>query len=239
MKLQIVSDLHLEFKDMVLENDGSDVLIMAGDIATSDIIFKFLEDVCSKWKWVIYVPGNHEYFNKRKSKEQLYLTLKSYEDDFPNLKILDNEVVEIEGQRFVGSTLWSSPLQESGHNDFKYIYFEEEELNEKGKPIRSKLNSYKMKEWNCESKNYLDKEVKEGDIVITHFLPKIKTFRDYHDDKNEYFGNKGLEEVMSRCKLWVSGHTHAFFDIEEECRWVCNPRGYPNEKDTGWKSLII
>ena len=33
MKLQIVSDLHLEFNDVTINNAGADILCLAGDIS--------------------------------------------------------------------------------------------------------------------------------------------------------------------------------------------------------------
>ena len=48
-----------------------------------------------------------------------------------------------------------------------------------------------------------------------------------------YFGNHGLDEVMAKAKLWISGHTHCAFDTSAfGCRWICNAMGHAIE-DTG------
>ncbi len=67
MKLQIMSDLHLEFyKDRgksfleSLDLTDIDVLILAGDIATRGLIESTLNWFAKNYKQVVYVHGNHE-----------------------------------------------------------------------------------------------------------------------------------------------------------------------------------
>ena len=66
MSFQIISDLHLESEPQatILKNIPvlSDILVMAGDIGSFydiDPILELLREACSKFKHVIYVPGNH------------------------------------------------------------------------------------------------------------------------------------------------------------------------------------
>jgi predicted phosphodiesterase len=72
MKLQILSDLHLEMhadggSGLIRELDpaGVDVLVLAGDItmarryADLERVFKPL---AKKYRHILYVPGNHEYY---------------------------------------------------------------------------------------------------------------------------------------------------------------------------------
>lgn len=62
MKVQILSDLHLEFGNSINLKPNTDLLILAGDIGNiTQIGFKdFFEMVSIKWKKIIYVLGNHE-----------------------------------------------------------------------------------------------------------------------------------------------------------------------------------
>ena len=79
MKISVCSDLHLEFGELDLRNiDNADVLVLSGDILvashlgtpdTHNVIepnkkhqeyIKFMEQVCSEFKHVIYIAGNHE-----------------------------------------------------------------------------------------------------------------------------------------------------------------------------------
>lgn len=59
MKIQLVSDIHLEFgQKVVINNAGADVLVLAGDICCARNFSKymwFFEDCASKFKNVVYI----------------------------------------------------------------------------------------------------------------------------------------------------------------------------------------
>jgi predicted phosphodiesterase len=68
MKIQIASDLHLEFLDQrfpdyrVIEHAGADVLVIAGDIHRNTKAIGAFAD----WPVpVIYVHGNHEAYKEK------------------------------------------------------------------------------------------------------------------------------------------------------------------------------
>ena len=83
MKIHLISDIHLEFGDLPIKNDGADVLIMAGDICVikdlkdfkdaceivgkrsqvASYVRQFFKHVCSEYPNVVYVMGNHEHYN--------------------------------------------------------------------------------------------------------------------------------------------------------------------------------
>jgi len=63
MKIQILSDLHLEFEEYHYLDCDCDVVVLAGDIHTKGLGVKWaLEHI--KDKPVIYVLGNHEFYGK-------------------------------------------------------------------------------------------------------------------------------------------------------------------------------
>ena len=84
---QIVSDLHIEYKSndvpdpLTLITPSADILILAGDIGSFyqyDQLKTFLINLCPYFKVVVYVPGNHEYYNKTKNHDdelQLFLNI--------------------------------------------------------------------------------------------------------------------------------------------------------------------
>jgi len=94
MKIQLVSDLHLEFSDINIQNCGADVLILSGDIMvaqdlhdhpepantsdqrvianstglskrqqTAQRFRDFLKRCSFQFPHVVYVAGNHEFYN--------------------------------------------------------------------------------------------------------------------------------------------------------------------------------
>ena len=134
MKIQVVSDLHLEFSDINIVNDGCDVLILSGDILVAEDLHNHpemnygmyssdnLEDLgrrqqtalrfrnflrrCSdQFPHVIYIAGNHEFYHGNWIASLAYLREEC--SKFPNIYFLENECKEIGEFTFVCSTLWT------------------------------------------------------------------------------------------------------------------------------------
>lgn len=128
MKVKVVSDLHLEFSNIEIKNNGCDVLILSGDIMLADVLedfpadydntkivssrqikavrFRnFLRDCCEDFPNVIYVAGNHEFYHGK-----FYKTLDILKEEcaeFPNLHFLEDKSVTIDDIIFVGGTVWT------------------------------------------------------------------------------------------------------------------------------------
>jgi hypothetical protein len=101
MKLHILSDLHTEFADFVPPETDADAVILAGDIGVG------VEGV--RWaahyfpvQPVIYVPGNHEFYG-----HDIGLTAELQAAAPDNIAVLIDDVLVLDGVRFLGSTLWT------------------------------------------------------------------------------------------------------------------------------------
>lgn len=129
MKIQLVSDLHLEFSDVVINNQGyTDVLILGGDILTATTLHEFpaddadlpvsftqrgkaerfrqfLKHVSKEFPHVVYIAGNHEYYHGKFPDAITWL--KDECSLFPNVYFLEMDSVEIKDYVFIGSTLWT------------------------------------------------------------------------------------------------------------------------------------
>ena len=134
MKLQIMSDLHLEMHAdrgaefiRSLDPTGVDVLVLAGDVTMArqyedlENVFKLL---ARKYRHILYVPGNHEYC--KSSPKQVARNLARLAKDIPEVEIPDNGAVVIAGQRFIGGTMWFRPdpmgeMNKRFMNDFSLI----------------------------------------------------------------------------------------------------------------------
>jgi predicted phosphodiesterase len=149
MKIGVCSDLHLEFGDINIKNeDNVDVLILSGDIlverdlqifdrrqidmgfmqARSVRFHEFFSRVCFQFPHVIYVMGNHEHYHGDFAHTATELKRKLAH--YTNLHILDRDVFDLDGVRFIGSTLWTDmnkgdPLtlyqMRSMMNDFRCV----------------------------------------------------------------------------------------------------------------------
>jgi Icc-related predicted phosphoesterase len=137
MKIQLVSDLHLEFADINIQNlNGADVLILSGDIcvaqdlhdhiaadfnpysqgALADLgrkqqrvqIFRdFFKRVSFQFPNVIYVMGNHEHYHGKFDRSRQYFLDEFSKLGITNIHLLENDTKEIDGVHFVGGTLWT------------------------------------------------------------------------------------------------------------------------------------
>ena len=65
-RIWCVSDLHIDVplnleRCLAFEARPDDALIVAGDVCSEPLLFeKFFADVVKKFKYVFYVPGNHD-----------------------------------------------------------------------------------------------------------------------------------------------------------------------------------
>ena len=227
MRIQILSDTHHEFYRNLdypyiraMDLHDIDVVVLAGDICSRPSLGVVLEEYARRGCEIVYVAGNHEYYLG--TKPEVWETIDDIVRDYPNFHWLNNDSVVINGQRFIGGTLWYPGTTEAilGRNnwsDFIRIF---------GKPGQWIFEEAKR------AKQYLVDNVEENDIVVTHMLPSWQSVDPQykHADTNCFFINdceRLIQEVQP--KLWVHGHTHCSMDYKiMDTRIIANPRGYPN-----------
>jgi predicted phosphohydrolase len=118
--LQIASDLHIEYKNDDIPDPldyitpSADILILAGDIGSFYKIEQlegFLVKLCVHFKYVIYVPGNQEYYTFNEyvpiNMNLLLNRLYKIEQNIKNLYVLNKSSIMIENICITGCTLWS------------------------------------------------------------------------------------------------------------------------------------
>lgn len=134
MKIKLVSDLHLEFSDIDIQNDKDyDLLILSGDIMIAEdlhdfprskviqtpeiekilgkrqksaIIYRnFLTRCSNRFPHVIYIAGNHEFYHGKWC--QGLDTLNDECSYFSNIYFLENQTKEIDDVIFIGASLWT------------------------------------------------------------------------------------------------------------------------------------
>ena len=230
MKIQILNDLHIEFGDFHVPETNADVVVFAGDIGVGIDGLNWIESLEIN-KPVIYVLGNHEYYNHDIS---LIDEIKANAAD--NIHVLDTDAVEIDGTRFLGCTLWTDFLlfgeaekyfaiqhAKKGMADFEVI-------NIDGKRFCPE-DSIRLHEQNRDwLKCVLSIPFKGKTVVVTHHLPSFKSVhqRFAKDLLSPAFASH-LDELMDveHIALWIHGHTHDAYDYKlNGTRVVCNPRGY-------------
>ena len=236
MKLLPVSDLHFEFhadhgETLVRELERDvDVLIVAGDLANADGLFDALELLAGAFPEVVYVPGNHDWY--RGDRKLMADVRKRAADALSNVHWLDRDVVEIGGQRFVGTTLWFPDSHEARRwtiniSDFSAIKDCDEWIWTEFEKDRA----------------FLRDSIEPGDVVVTHHLPTRKSIVDrwVNDPLNCYFlGN--VEDIVREAgaRWWFHGHTHDSCDYKfGRTRVLCNPFGYPDAVNREFRGDLV
>jgi predicted phosphodiesterase len=233
---QVESDIHIDTnKDEAIKTikPFADNLILAGDIGQPlDPYFElFIKHVASNWKNVIYITGNHEYYDSYgiMTIKKVNDTIENMFSKYPNVHFLNNSKIIIDGITIIGSTLWSSPISDTYLKDFRINISDD----------NGYININTFRKMNTESIQFLETELENcchaKTIVVTHFMPLMNI--DIPNSKyksnpinDSYFGNK-LYHLINKPKFWISGHTHQRFEIDiKDTKWLCNPMGQKYEK---------
>ena len=251
MKIQIVSDIHLEFgHNFHIDNAGADVLILAGDICCARHIDKhigFFAQCSDKFKSIIYIMGNHEHY-KHTFNDTASVIRKAL-SRFDNIHLLDNQVLTIDGLKFIGATLWTDmnancPLTKNklmfGMNDFRLIKY---------KNRRDDYMKFGPGHAYAEhqiSKAFIESQILFDDaphVIVTHHAPSFRSIHPRYANDTHMNGGyaSNMEDLMTQnVKLWIHGHTHTPFDyMVNDTRVLCNPMGYPNERNGPNPNLIL
>ena len=277
MKIQLVSDLHLEFSDITIQNVGADVLILSGDIMvaqdlhdhpepantadqqaiangtglskrqqTAQRFRDFLKRCSFQFPHVVYVAGNHEFYNGKFYAGLDYLRAEC--DKFPNVYFLECNTKVINDVVFIGGTLWTDMNRGDSltkiyikdmMNDFRII--------RNDKRSYSRLRVEDVIERHLRTKQYFELALKnhcdQKCVIVGHHSPSTQSIhpRYAHDTLMNGGYHSDLSEFIldhPQIKLWCHGHTHHAFDYcIGETRVVCNPRGYQTagfSEDTDW-----
>lgn len=241
--LQFLSDLHLEMRKpkhgWLLAKRTVDaakpditILVLAGDIGHVSHIRTFLTALGNRYRHIVYVCGNHEFYGKRPVADILQST-RDLSLEFPHLHVLQNDILtcdqipELGETRILGATLWSHIDDEAVPlmNDYIHINVE----------YRQRITCKETREWHARDVSWLRINLREGDLVVTHYPPSYTTLDPKYDAKYASAYASHLDEFIRsrRPAGWIFGHTHhAFIGKIGQTLLVSNPVGYVNQ-DTG------
>jgi predicted phosphodiesterase len=228
---QILSDIHIETRPYInidkLLYPSADVLILAGDIGRIHKIKEleaFIKAMCAKFDLVVYILGNHEYYNEKKYSpktiEQLFSDAKKMEKKMQNLKILNRNSIIIEDICISGCTLWSNIeidpsniLRINNITKQQYLDMHNKDLNY----IKTMINYCKNKKLKL--------------LVVTHHCPTF-LYQNRKSIKNDLLKSlycSNLDYLLDKEKIhtWICGHVHINFDVitENGTRLVSNQKG--------------
>ncbi len=241
MKIALYSDLHLELASWHPPALDVDVVILAGDIGSHTHGIRWAARTFRTTSAVLYLPGNHEFYGAHVHglRSEMRRTAARLGVNF-----LDNDVVEISGVRFLGTTLWSDfRLYEDeerivhGLHEARYAISDYSCIRKSGGFIEPRDTVVMHRNARAWLEQELAKPFAGKTVVITHFAPHRRCVApEYEGEVLTPYFVVDMAPVMRahRIDLWSFGHTHYNVDVEVEngCRLVSNQRGYPSE----WRS---
>lgn len=259
--ITLVSDLHQEFHTSTEELLGTmkferlpstEICVLAGDIGypltrkgrklSIDKKFVSLLQQFKKRYWtVLFVPGNHEYYQAQELKI----------NDIDTIDQLMRQACQEIGVIFLNCNSWIDPLNKIefiGCTLWSLISSKTwKQMNDSH--VFKDMNSYISKHvdhvgWLTKT---LEQKTKYPRIIITHHLPSFEMvhpkFR-YSDINDGFYSN--MEHLLKKkdeykISAWLCGHSH-----EKRSKIICgvpvhcNPLGYPGETTSfGHESLCI
>ena len=245
MRICLLSDLHHELFPFKPPEVAADLVVLAGDIDCGVNSVRWAVEHCSAP--VLMVLGNHEYYGGN-AEHALSAIRFAAAGTNGYVRVLEQDVVEIDGVRFVGMTGWtdyalygnpeeSMGIAEQYMSDFELI---------QSSTTGGKLRASEVAEVCQTSRQWLEDVLAEPyagkTVVITHHAPTPLSIaawrRDSRDGLNPAYANDWAQEDFWRpesVQLWLHGHVHHASDYEVNgVRVVCNPRGYGNVLSGQW-----
>lgn len=243
MKIQLASDLHLDFlqKDwpgerIIAPVPDADVLVLAGDIAEGAEAFRLLAEWPSHPVRVpiVMVGGNHEFYG------HVYAPmLEKMRDEatINNIHFLENESVVIGETRFLGCMLWTDYKLRAHLPQAQQMAFAERSLNDHrlirmGRQIFTARDALDR---HMESRAWLGEELAKPwtgkTVVVTHHGPHpLSVHPRYAGDVLSAAFVSDLSDILlseHAPDLWLHGHVHDSFEYTVgSTRVVTNPAGY-------------
>lgn len=228
MRIQFVSDLHLEFpenqtylKHQPLEVTG-DILLVAGDTAYLDLPdsdkdsysqYAFWDWASEHYQQVVVCLGNHDFYGR--------YDIATLPDGYckqirPNVHAYYNQVVHLDEVDIIVSTLWAhidpcnAYMTERGVNDFHRIRYN---------GYRLSADTFNIEHERCLQfiKGAVEESTAKYKVVLTHHVPtRLCTAPEFRNslidgaftvELGDYIAESGID-------YWIYGHSHRNIDAQ-------------------------
>jgi hypothetical protein len=239
--------LYLDWES--LKNPGSEVLVIAGDIANDlDLTREVVLGASAYYDHVVFQDGNHDHYGSGVSVDHGMQILAAFADGHPNIHYLDpGREFQINGTLFLGATGWydfrayeargiySSAARRAWSqysNDSRYLDFG-------GKTVESIAAEQAINLTDRVSSATVDDSI-ETIVMTTHMSPRddLMEWKDGDVVWNVLtpsYVNTALAQVLEadvngKIGHWIYGHTHQRKITKiGDVTYANNARGYPRE----------
>lgn len=189
-KILKLSDIHLDSSNYPfyqnINTDGVDIIILAGDIGNKFQAMNFIKPFLDKGIIVIYVLGNHEFYNENTKPLTIAEIIKGWkerEEKNENLYVLNNESIIIDGIKFIGSTGWTNITPEM---------FSEKEVN-------SELNM------SSDFHKIMKTKLMKGYVTLRGYPISIENYKELHDEAINYIKEE-IAKPFNGTKILITHH---------------------------------
>ena len=226
-----ISDVHLnlwKYKDtqiLPIFSTLSPNLVLAGDIGDPDepSLHRALDIVRHKYKRVLYIPGNHEFYARengsKKTPASVIDWFQKLDQQWDNFHFFYRRSEVVDGIRILGCTGWSTSPKET---EWAHRISQEGKLDIE----------------------FLDRGIstsKEKCLIVTHYPCTLRVLQPEFSKKITQYDYAQNLEYLFRYPVdtWLFGHVHQRHRIEVPysssmagggiVKLRCNPYGYPHE----------
>jgi hypothetical protein len=239
MRLQLISDLHLESESCEPEPaPGAELLVLAGDVdATWEAFARFADWPCP----VLFVAGNHEFDGR--DLDEAWPALRRHCERF-GIMLVEQErrvIADDRGRRirFVGTTRWSDfdLFGRAGRERAMRAsawFMRLMDATRGGRPYDAEA----VRADALAARAWLEQELAaHGDwdstVAVTHFAPSLLSADPRYGARSgtASFCNAD-DDLLPAADLWLHGHLHCRHDYRVprpqggSTRVVCNARGH-------------
>jgi hypothetical protein len=252
MRLQILSDLHLETERYrPTPAPSAELLVLAGDIDSTWAGFELFRG----WPVpVIFVAGNHEFDDREMSTTWPALRAQCVERGFEFLERESTLKVGADGRRirFVATTRWCDfnlfgDAQRERVLRAANYFMKVQGSTLHGLPFDAaavRLEALACRAWLADALAQAAPDV-DATVAITHFGPSFRSADPRYGAQpgTASFCNAD-DDLLPAAQLWIHGHLHCRHDYrvrhdQGETRVVCNARGHGRRGETeGYDGLF-
>lgn len=240
MLVHYLSDVHNDYHDFnaltTWTGNKNDVLVIAGDINSKGRTVADVDEVADRWKAIIVVPGNHDWWGLAIHERHKFISEK------PNVHFLLEDHVKIDDVVFCGTTLWhevDGPLNEM---DWKYCMMDAKKIRG---PNWTHLQGWDIHNEHLKGIRFIEdchRMFSGKKVLITHHAlsnQSIDPKRAGQSSNKFYVTHR--PDLLEGFVAHIHGHVHQEFDyVVNGCNVCCNPRAYGSENpDFGIRILEI
>lgn len=253
VRLWVLSDLHLDVCPLDLTPPEHDVAVVAGDVSERLCrhVLPWLRQLReSTGRPVVYTPGNHDWWRCTYQRE--LAEARPLAADAGVSLLVEGEVVEHAGMRFVGATLWTDwslrPDQraralsagsdrETGLRDVRRVKWRRGPGNYSA--FLPTVSAALHREQRRRVEDALAVPFEGPTVVVTHHAPHERSLRggEWREPVDAAYASdlSAVLEGPTAPDLWVHGHVHESKDYTVgRTRVVANPRGYVMQGTAVW-----